>query len=227
MHYDAVIFDLFGTLVEPLTRDGAREYQAVMSAALEISPDDFHHYWSHVTFEMRSTGVFRTIEENLIYLCDALGIPAHEEKVAAATAARHAMVARSLAPRADTIPTLAHVKALGHKTGLLSDCSPDVPVLFAKTAMAPFIDAPFFSATAGVRKPDPRIYRMVCDALAVVPARCLFVGDGDSNELTGARNVGMDALLIRVPNDCGVRRFEDPWTGPRIAALAEVLPLLT
>ncbi len=227
MRYDAVIFDLFGTLVEPLTRDGAKEYQAVMSAALGIAPDTFHHYWSHVTFEMRATGVFRTIEENIVYMCDALGMPAHEEKVAAAAAARYAMVARSLAPRADTVPTLARVKALGYKTALISDCSPDVPALFATTPMAPFIDAPFFSATAGVRKPDPRIYRLACDALGVVPSRCLFVGDGDSNELTGARNVGMDAVLIRVPDDCGVRRFEDAWTGPRIAALAEVLPFLS
>ncbi len=36
----------------------------------------------------------------------------------------------------------------------------------------------------------------------------------------------MDAVLIRVPGDCGVRRFEDPWTGPRIDALATVLPML-
>jgi putative hydrolase of the HAD superfamily len=226
MRYDAVIFDLFGTLVEPLTHDGAREYQAVMSAALGIAPADFHHYWSHVTFEQRSTGGFRTIEENIAFLCRELGVPEDDARIRAAANARYAMVARSLAPRADTLATLARIKKLGYKTGLISDCSPDVPELFTATPMAPFIDAPFFSSKAGVRKPDPRIYALVCAALDVAPDRCLFVGDGDSNELTGARSFGMDAVLIRVPGDCGVRRFDDPWTGPRIDALAKVLPML-
>mgnify|MGYP001093111808 CR=1 FL=1 len=135
-------------------------------------------------------------------------------------------MARGLAPRADAVPTLARLKALGCGTGLASDCSPDVPRLFGETPLAPYIDAPFFSCTAGVRKPDPRIYRMVCDALRVPPARCLFVGDGDSRELTGAVNAGLAAVLIRVPGDRGLRRFEDTWSGPRISALAEVPPLL-
>lgn len=33
------------------------------------------------------------------------------------------------------------------------------------------------SAKAGVRKPDPRIYRMMTDALGVDPARCVYLDD--------------------------------------------------
>lgn len=226
MRYDAVIFDLFGTLVEPLTREGAREHRARMSAALGVAPEDFTHYWSHVTFEMRATGAFPTVESNLVHICRLLGVPADDGRVEAAAAVRRELVARGLAPRADAVPTLERLKALGCRTGLASDCSPDVPRLFGETPLAPHIDAPFFSCTAGVRKPDPRIYLMVCEALRVPPAGCLFVGDGDSRELTGATGVGMTAVLIRVPGDRGLRRFEDAWSGPRISALAEVPPLL-
>ncbi len=226
MRCDAVIFDLFGTLVEPLTREGARELQARMSAALGIAPEDFTHYWSHVTFEMRATGAFASVEDNLVHICRLLGVPPADGRVEAAAAIRRELTVRCMTPRDDAVPALRRLKALGCKTGLASDCSPDVPRLFRETPLAPYIDAPFFSCTAGVRKPDPRIYRMVSEALRVPPARCLFVGDGDSNELTGAVNAGMAAVLIRVPGDRGLRRFEDAWSGPRISALAEVPPLV-
>jgi len=226
MRYDAVIFDLFGTLVEPLTREGAREHRTRMSAALGIAPEDFTHHWSDATFEMRATGAFPTVEDNLVHICRLLGVPSDDGRVEAAAAVRRELVARGLTPRDDAVPALRRLKALGCRTGLASDCSPDVPGLFAETPLAPYIDAPFFSCTAGVRKPDARIYRMVCEALRVPPARCLFVGDGDSRELTGAVNAGMAAVLIRVPGDRGLRRFEDAWAGPRISALSEVPPLV-
>jgi putative hydrolase of the HAD superfamily len=33
------------------------------------------------------------------------------------------------------------------------------------------------SSKAGVRKPDPRIYAMMCEALAVVPSQCIYLDD--------------------------------------------------
>ena len=226
MRYDAVIFDLFGTLVEPLTREGARELREQMSAALGIAPEDFTRQWSDATFRKRATGGFPDIEANLRHICRALGVPADDGRIATAAAIRRAFTRRCLAPRADAVPSLARLKARGCRIGLASDCSPDVPQLFGETPLAPYIDAPFFSCTAGVMKPEPRIYLMVSAALRIPPARCLFVGDGDSRELTGAVNAGMAAVLIRIPGDRGLRRCEDSWSGPRVSALAEVPPLL-
>jgi putative hydrolase of the HAD superfamily len=51
------------------------------------------------------------------------------------------------------------------------------------------------SAKAGVRKPDPAIYRMMCEALAVAPARCVYLDDLGVN-CKGAAALGMRAIKV-------------------------------
>ncbi len=48
----------------------------------------------------------------------------------------------------------------------------------------------------GLVKPDPAIYQLACQRLGVIPEDCRYVGDGGSNELTGADASGMRAVLI-------------------------------
>jgi len=50
-------------------------------------------------------------------------------------------------------------------------------------------------------KPDPRIYHLALERLKVKPQDCLYVGDGSSHELTGARKVGMHPVQIHVPDE--------------------------
>jgi len=80
-----------------------------------------------------------------------------------------------------------------------------------------------------MKKPDPRIYKMATDRMGIKPEDCLYVGDGSSHELTGARAVGMQAVLIRHTDetvDEVVMEREDDWDGPRITRLREVLNLV-
>lgn len=51
------------------------------------------------------------------------------------------------------------------------------------------------SAKAGVRKPDPRIYRMMCEALAVAPAQCIYCDDLGIN-CKPAAALGMTAIKV-------------------------------
>ncbi|HYF59841.1 MAG TPA: HAD-IA family hydrolase, partial [Burkholderiaceae bacterium] len=51
------------------------------------------------------------------------------------------------------------------------------------------------SAKAGVRKPDPRIYRMMTDALGVDPSRCVYLDDLGIN-LKPAREMGMRTIKV-------------------------------
>ena len=54
------------------------------------------------------------------------------------------------------------------------------------------------SAKAGVRKPDPRIYRMMTDALGVDPSRCVYLDDLGIN-LRPARDMGMRTIKVVDP----------------------------
>jgi len=51
------------------------------------------------------------------------------------------------------------------------------------------------SSKAGVRKPDPRIYTMMCDALAVAPAECVYLDDLGIN-CKPAAALGMTAIKV-------------------------------
>ncbi|MDP3493896.1 MAG: HAD-IA family hydrolase [Hyphomonadaceae bacterium] len=51
------------------------------------------------------------------------------------------------------------------------------------------------SSKAGVRKPDPRIYAMMCDALGVRPEACIYLDDLGIN-LKPARAMGMITIKV-------------------------------
>ena len=51
------------------------------------------------------------------------------------------------------------------------------------------------SAKIGLRKPDPRIYRMMIDALKVDPAKCVYLDDLGVN-LKPAREMGMTTIKV-------------------------------
>ena len=51
------------------------------------------------------------------------------------------------------------------------------------------------SSKAGVRKPDPRIYQMMCDALGVAPDQCVYLDDLGIN-CKPAALLGMHAIKV-------------------------------
>ena len=132
----------------------------------------------------------------------------------------------ALIPRPGTIDALKRLRELGKKIGLISDCGGDIPVLWPETPFAELIDEAVLSCTVGLRKPDPRIYELACDRLGVSPDRCLYVGDGGSNELTGADAAGMHAVLIRASYDDEADERREAWAGLRISSLSEVLAII-
>ena len=54
------------------------------------------------------------------------------------------------------------------------------------------------SKRAGIRKPDPRIYQMSCDALGVSPAQAVYLDDLGVN-LKPARDLGMRTIKVGEP----------------------------
>ncbi|WP_374575262.1 HAD-IA family hydrolase [Phenylobacterium sp.] len=59
----------------------------------------------------------------------------------------------------------------------------------------PLFDAIIESSKAGVRKPDPKIYMMMCDLLAVEPAACVYLDDLGIN-CKPAAQLGMKAIKV-------------------------------
>lgn len=81
--------------------------------------------------------------------------------------------------------------AQGHGPGMAADAG---AASTTSEVMAMF-DLVIESSKVGVRKPDPEIYRMMCEALQVRPADCLYLDDLGVN-CKGAAQLGMTAIKV-------------------------------
>ena len=228
MKYKAVIFDLFGTLVDTSSRQAYEKVLHEMAAVLGAPADEFARLWFD-TFNLRSTGALKSPGGNILYACQQLRIICTDEQVKRASEIRTDFTVESIAPRKDALDTLNALKKKRLKIGLISDCSDEVPAAWDSTPFAALIDVAIFSCSVAMKKPDPRIFRTATQQLGLKPQDCLYVGDGSSHELTGAKKVGMHPVLIRVPYETGGDAYRidaEEWHGPTVSSLKEILDLL-
>jgi putative hydrolase of the HAD superfamily len=103
--------------------------------------------------------------------------------------------------RPEMVEALRRIKSK-FKTGCITNNLPANAIgsaggrtLYIAEVMAMF-DHIIESAKIGLRKPDPQIYRMMVDALAVDPKRCIYLDDLGIN-LKPAREMGMTTIKVR------------------------------
>jgi putative hydrolase of the HAD superfamily len=227
MKVKVIIFDLFGTLVEDFATS-IGQMQAELIKALAVPREPFMENWRQ-TSEMRTIGAFQTVEASIDYVCGVMGTQITAEQMAKAVGIRLHYIRRALNPRPDALETLARLKTDGYKTGLLSNCSIEIPILWPETEFADLLDSAIFSSRERLKKPDPRIYHLACKRLGAEPEACLYVADGENHELTAAAKVGLHSILIRNPSrDDGkeVLREAREWQGDSIDSLTNVLQLV-
>jgi putative hydrolase of the HAD superfamily len=210
-----VIFDLWDTLVD-FDVEGSRSFQARVAERLGRDPVEFASIWEQGR-PVRDAGSLRD------YLA-TLG--AHTTVADELVTLRHDSTRTMLKPRTGAVETLVELRERGLKTGLITVCSEDVPAVWPEPPFAGLFDSSVFSCSVGLRKPDPRIYRLALDELEVDPAEAIFVGDGANDELAGAERVGMRAVLIHRDGEEPLWEEARAFQGPRITAIPQVLELL-
>jgi putative hydrolase of the HAD superfamily len=227
LKYKAIIFDLFGTLIPSFSEREYRETVMRIAEDIPAPPEAFWKLWS-ATFNQSILGVFPSYEAKITHICHELGIVTNDQKIQAVAARMSAYAATSMVPRPEAREVLAYLKSRGLKIGLITDCASDAPTTWNKTSLAQFFDVTVFSCLVGMQKPNPGIYHLAIKQLGVEARDCLYIGDGGSQELTGASSVGMQAVQLRSPAedlaDAYVVDKED-WQGKRIRSLKEVIIL--
>jgi putative hydrolase of the HAD superfamily len=106
---------------------------------------------------------------------------------------RPAMVAAldQLATAGYRIACITNTMPTGHGAGMARSCD-RADALEAVFARFEYV---IESSKAGVRKPDPRIYTMMCEYLAVPPAACIYLDDLGIN-CKPAAAMGMHAIKV-------------------------------
>ena len=224
MRYRAFIFDLFGTLVNSFTRREYDQVNARMAAAVRVPYAEFWQLMGE-TYRDFCLGRYSAYEDLVSDVCSRAGIRADTAHIAQATGFHYEFIANAIVPEPDVLETLDRLKQRGYRLGLISDCGPSVPLLFPQSPLARFIDVPVFSCEERIKKPSSSIYQRICQRLEIEPQECIYVGDGSSQELTGAAAIGMRSVLKRADlSDVydNNRPEVEGWRGPAVDEIKEL-----
>jgi len=92
------------------------------------------------------------------------------------------------------IPWIKTMKKRGYKVLYLSNYSEFVMKAGPEVLdFLPLMDGGVFSCHAHMIKPDPAIFKKICDDYGLVPAECLFIDDTEENIKT-AESLGFNAV---------------------------------
>ena len=196
MPYRAVIFDLFGTLVNGFTRQEYDRINAHMAAAVSVPYGEFWRFMDD-TLHDSCIGRYSSFEDLISDICSRADVQADTTDIAQAADFHYEFIVNAIVPEPEVLEALDRLKKRGFRLGLISDCAPPVPLLFPQSPLASFIDVPVFSCEERIKKPSSEIYQRTCQRLQTEPHECIYVGDGSSQELTGAAEVGMRPILKR------------------------------
>ena len=190
---DAVIFDLFHTLTSVVsTMSGGQWTADVLGVSREA--------WSEQLLEKsreRLTGEETDPGRIIRKMAHAIDPTIREETIDAAARGRIDMFARALIniPE-ETQQVLKRIKSQNKKIGLISNADVLEVAEWDRSPIAPLFDAVVFSCAVGCVKPEREIYEICMNRLGVTPGQCVFVGDGGSKELEGARKLGITTIMI-------------------------------
>jgi putative hydrolase of the HAD superfamily len=216
----AILLDLFNTLIDDGGGAARDEVTRQMGRVLGVDPEAFIGLF-HARWKQRLVGALGPLETMVhdfaVELGGAPGAEALREAVALRTGLTGALLGGALP---STLTTLDALRERGFRLAVVSNCTTETSQVWKASPFGTRFDATALSCDLGFGKPDPAIYQWAADALGVVPADCLFVGDGADGELAGAAALGMDVLRTTEFADT------DPhWPGPTIDALPDLLEI--
>ena len=216
----AVLLDALGTLVyfeppAPLLREELRRRLGV-----EVSPEaaeaairaEIAYYRAHL-HEGRDAASLADLRRRAAEtMRPALGIEGDLTEALLAALRFHAYP--------DVAPALTTLRSLGLAIVVVSNWDHSLHERLEETGLAPLVDGAVASAELGHAKPERQIFAHALGVAGVGPAAALHAGDSPREDVAGALEAGLRAVLV-------ARGGARPATAgaPVIASLAELPPL--
>ena len=184
MKYDAVIFDLDGTLLDTLEDLADCANHVLETHGFPAHPLDAYRYF--VGNGVKSL-MFRAVPEGTPDSVAELLLAQYREEY------RQNLVHKTK-PYEGICEVVHALRAQGIKTAVLSNKPDPHTKKLIETFFAPEDFSRVYGERSGIpRKPDPTSCRLLMDELGVVPGRTAYVGDSGSDMLT-AKNAGVAAI---------------------------------
>lgn len=97
-------------------------------------------------------------------------------------------------PIAGMIELVMDLRAAGVPLAVVSNSEGKLQELVDELGWTELLDPVFDSGVLGISKPDPRIFHVAAERLAVLPSQVIHVGDSFAADVLGARGAGCDAI---------------------------------
>jgi putative hydrolase of the HAD superfamily len=101
----------------------------------------------------------------------------------------------------DVLPGLEALTARGIRIGAVSNWDSRLLGILEALDLSRRVDAVAVSAVEGVRKPGARIFEIALARLGASPSETIMVGDSLTDDIAGARKVGITGVLIQRGRD--------------------------
>jgi HAD superfamily hydrolase (TIGR01549 family) len=227
-HFEAIIFDLGGTLIyfegswpEVMAEAGMELHRSLREAGLDLEPDPFmqEFHTQMETYYVERESDFR--EYTTLYVVQKVlqdwGYADVQESVLReGLQAMYAVTEGHWHVEQDAVLTLETLGGKGYRLGLISNAGDDADVqtLVDNANLRDYFDLIITSAAEGIRKPSPHIFHKMLYYWGIEPSQAAMVGDTLSADILGARKAGLYSIWI-------TRRADTPANQ---ALAAEIFP---
>ncbi len=187
----AVFFDLFFTLVYPMYL-AVNEYDIIGISSIEWE----RYAEDNTLYCERALGKIRTEKEIIDKIVDIMPYDLSGHQKQEILKRRQERMKRALLNIDDEIlNTLKILHDKGIKVGLISNSDIIDSKHWEDSPLAEFFDVSVFSCNVGIMKPDIGIYEIAMSMMGTRPEESMFIGDGGSDELYGAKRAGMRTVF--------------------------------
>ena len=200
---EAVVFDLLYTLVHPGLYPGGIDRIGWLAGMLGIEASALRERWEAFEPVLEAGRVVRIdggVGPEIAWLESAvadLGATVGADDRALVEADWDLTRRKALLdPPEDALSTLAALRDRKVRLGLLSNTHALELRSWERSPLAHMFDVTAFSYEIGVCKPEPAAYLHVLGRLGVPAKSAVYVGDGGSNELAGAKEVGFGLVVL-------------------------------
>jgi len=189
----AIFFDLFHTLVS------VEPNQAIGPGTpdiLGVTAEEWNHQLLECS-EERLIGEMTDPHEIISSMARALNPEISDDIIAHAVIERRKRFTRALENvPLNTLNVLAELGERGKKLALISNADVLEAGAWETGPMAKHFNETLFSCHVGYAKPAHEIYQMGMERVGLSSNKCLFIGDGGSNELSGAQQCGITTVMM-------------------------------
>lgn len=187
---EAIIFDLFETLVTPRSHDVVRPTQSI-AERLNVGESNYSKFWPDLNDEW-DRGNIVSYQGVLTHLCSQSGVEPNTSEIEDIVAEFRAHILKIFTRIDPAIEEmLKNLKKLGFRLGVVTNAANLDTEGWDECTIARYFDVFVASHEVGLIKPEIGIYLLACEQLKVDPSDAIFVGDGGSNELHGAKEAGL------------------------------------